>query len=219
LGHGSRRGSGREAWGSSAFRRWRGREAAGTAGRRGQGRASGRLVSDRRSDGSAARGWRGRKAAALWGRRGRRHATGPGRQGWRGHGSLRGHGWRSRWLRRGSRRRYRPSRAGGLTVPPGERRTRAIAALSRVLLHRLVDEVIDGAFELARHLLKRVPQDVSALKGAGAFLVRITHGCALIVPPSRVCVKLFPEGVPALQPIARYPCRLSSSWRDLRPDP
>jgi hypothetical protein len=55
----------------------------------------------------------------------------------------------------------------------GKRSPRAVAALARVLLHRLVDQVVDGALELARHLLERLPEDVAALKGARAFLVRI----------------------------------------------
>jgi hypothetical protein len=56
---------------------------------------------------------------------------------------------------------------------PGERRARAIAALPCVLLHRFVDQVIDGALQLARHLLERLPEDVPALKRSCAFLVRI----------------------------------------------
>ena len=45
--------------------------------------------------------------------------------------------------------------------------------LPRVLLHRLVDEVVDRAFQLLRHLLKSVPEDVAALEGARRFLVGI----------------------------------------------
>ena len=63
-------------------------------------------------------------------------------------------------------------RAGGGIAPRGGRRRRGVFAfgrpprvtLARVLLHRLVDEVVDRAFELLRHLLKGVPQDVAALK-------------------------------------------------------
>ena len=43
---------------------------------------------------------------------------------------------------------------------------RGIASLPRVLLHRLVDEVVDAAFQLARHLLERLPQHVAALEHA-----------------------------------------------------
>ncbi len=68
---------------------------------------------------------------------------------------------------------------------------RTVSALARILLHRLIDEVVDGTLELARHLLERIPLVFSALKGAGAFLVRITHGCALIVTPSRDCAERF----------------------------
>ena len=49
----------------------------------------------------------------------------------------------------------------------------AVATLPRVLLHRLVDEVVDAALELARHLLERLPEHVAALERAGALLVRI----------------------------------------------
>ena len=55
----------------------------------------------------------------------------------------------------------------------GVRRALAVATLARVLLHRLVDEVIDAAFELARHLLERVPEHVPALERPGTLLVRI----------------------------------------------
>jgi len=98
---------------------------------------------------------------------------------------------RSRTLRRGRQRIRRRGRRvarirGRVAAPgrlplitratrPGERRTRAgaVAPLPRVLLHRLVDEVIDAAFELARHLLERLPEHVSALEAASAFLVRV----------------------------------------------
>jgi hypothetical protein len=48
-----------------------------------------------------------------------------------------------------------------------------VRSLTRVLLHRLVDEVIDAALQLARHLLERVPKDVAALERAGALFVRV----------------------------------------------
>jgi hypothetical protein len=146
---------------------------------------------------------RRRKTPAF--RRRRRHTgttTGQRRRAWRSAGrhrrtgrSRRGHRRPRRWGRRRSRRpRRRPRTGRRLAVrTTWERRAGSVAPLPRVLLHRLIDEVVDGTLELARHLLERFPQDVSALKGAGAFLVRITHGCALIVPPSRESVKLFPH--------------------------
>lgn len=55
--------------------------------------------------------------------------------------------------------------------------TAAQAALSRVLLHGVVDQIIDAAFELARHLLEVVPQHVAALERPRTFLVGIrAHG-------------------------------------------
>src|SRR5271168_5299386 len=61
-------------------------------------------------------------------------------------------------------------------------------ALAGVLLHRLVDEVVDAAFELARHLLERLPEHVPALKAASALLVWIrAHRITLqtVTPLSR----------------------------------
>jgi hypothetical protein len=51
--------------------------------------------------------------------------------------------------------------------------------LARVLLHGLVDQIVYRALQLASHLLKGFPQYVSALKGAGALFVRVTHQFAL----------------------------------------
>src|SRR5580698_1967112 len=52
----------------------------------------------------------------------------------------------------------------------------AVPALTGVLLHALVDEVVDATLELAAHLLERLPKDVAALKRAGALLVGVgTH--------------------------------------------
>lgn len=45
--------------------------------------------------------------------------------------------------------------------------------MARVLLHRLIDEVVDAAFELARHLFERFPEYIPALKRASALLVGI----------------------------------------------
>jgi hypothetical protein len=56
----------------------------------------------------------------------------------------------------------------------------AVAPLPRVLLHRLVDEVVDAALELARHLLERLPEDVAALERARAFLIRIRAHFSLL---------------------------------------
>ena len=141
---------------------------------------------------------RWRKTPAFRRRRGHTGSTtGQRRRAWRSAGrhrrTRRGHRRPGRWGRRSRRPRRRP-RTGRLAVrTTWERRAGSVAPLPRVLLHRLIDEVVDGTLELARHLLERFPQDVSALKGAGAFLVRVTHGCALIVPPSRKSVKLFPH--------------------------
>ncbi len=45
--------------------------------------------------------------------------------------------------------------------------------LAGVLLHRLVDQVVDAALKLARHLFERVPQHVSTLERSRTLLVRI----------------------------------------------
>ena len=59
----------------------------------------------------------------------------------------------------------------------------AIAPLPGVLLHRLVDEVVDAAFQLVRHLLERLPEDVSALERSGALLVGVrAHRLSPFVP-------------------------------------
>ncbi len=52
-------------------------------------------------------------------------------------------------------------------------RASAVASLTRVLLHRFVDEVVDAALELARHLLEGLPEHVATLEGSGALLVRV----------------------------------------------
>ncbi len=60
--------------------------------------------------------------------------------------------------------------------------TAAQAALPRVLLHGVVDQIIDAAFELARHLLEVVPQHVAALERPRTFLVGIrAHGNLVLV--------------------------------------
>lgn len=71
---------------------------------------------------------------------------------------------------------------------------RRIAALTSVLLHRFVDQVVDAAFELTRHLLERFPEDVPALEHAGAFLVRIP---AHVAVTSRLKVQLNPKKITA----------------------
>jgi hypothetical protein len=55
----------------------------------------------------------------------------------------------------------------------------AVAPLPSVLLHRLVDEVVDAALELARHLLERLPEHVTTLEAASAFLIRVRAHLAL----------------------------------------
>ena len=68
---------------------------------------------------------------------------------------------------------------------PGEGRSRgtgAVAPLPGVLLHRLVDEVIDAALELARHLLERLPEHVPALEVPRALLVRVRAHLVATVP-------------------------------------
>lgn len=81
-----------------------------------------------------------------------------------------------RWHRR--RRRARVSATGPIVVEPSSaagrvRRALPVATLTGVLLHRFVDEIIDAAFELARHLLECLPEHVPALEGPWALLVRI----------------------------------------------
>ena len=82
-------------------------------------------------------------------------------------------------LRRRHRRRRARSGSFGCSLAavgalaPGYGVRLTVATLARVLLHRLVDEVVDAAFELARHLLERLPEHVAALERARALLVRI----------------------------------------------
>ena len=88
----------------------------------------------------------------------RRHRSG------RERGRNRARRWR-RWWRRadhGRRNRIIPRRGRG-----------AVPALPRVLLHRIVDQIVDRALELARHLFELLPQRFSALKGSCRLLVRI----------------------------------------------
>ena len=47
----------------------------------------------------------------------------------------------------------------------GKRSTCAVGSLAGILLHRLVDEVVDGTFEIPSHLLKGIPKHVTALEG------------------------------------------------------
>jgi hypothetical protein len=60
---------------------------------------------------------------------------------------------------------------------------RAVAALPGVLLHRLVDEVVDAALELARHLLEGLPEHIAALERSGALLVGIRAHLDAITSP------------------------------------
>ena len=68
---------------------------------------------------------------------------------------------------------------GGRILATGERAGAdgavgaAETTLARVLLHGVVDEIVDAAFELARHLLEVVPQHVAALECPGTLLVGI----------------------------------------------
>jgi hypothetical protein len=80
---------------------------------------------------------------------------------------------------RGRRRptRARPHARHRRALPGRQRGLRAVAALPRVLLHRLVDEVVDRALQLARHLLEGLPENLAALERTWALLVRIgAHG-------------------------------------------
>ncbi len=121
------------------------------------------------------RGTEGRHGGSRWpwpGRHGR---------GARPKGRERGHGGRAmRGRRRSAAERLRcrgRRREGRLCVGVARRaprRLRAVAPLARVLLHRLVDEVVDGALELLRHLLEGLPEHLAALEGPAALLVGIS---------------------------------------------
>lgn len=50
-----------------------------------------------------------------------------------------------------------------------------VASLAGVLLHGIVDEVINRALELARHFLETLPERLAALKRAGGFGIRFAH--------------------------------------------
>src|SRR5256714_312474 len=93
----------------------------------------------------------------------RRQRRGPGRANGRRAGRRVGE---TRSVRRlgGAGRPYAVSRARC-------RSTRI--SLARVLFHRLVDEVVDGALELLRHLLKGVPENVATLECTGRLLIGI----------------------------------------------
>jgi hypothetical protein len=93
------------------------------------------------------RRWRGRRRSWQRARRRRRRT------------------WRRRWWR--ANRKGGGSRAEASGGP--------ITTLTRVLLHRVVDQVVDGAFQLLRHLLELLPKGLAALKASGNFLVRIRH--------------------------------------------
>jgi hypothetical protein len=43
--------------------------------------------------------------------------------------------------------------------------------LTRVLLHRVVQEIVNRTFELASHLLEAAPQRLATLKGSGGLSV------------------------------------------------
>ncbi len=125
--------------------RLRATNAATRRGQRARGCASGR---GRRRGGARARPLTRR----------RRRRTGSTRRkvgssrGGRGRGGRPTHAWR----RRGHAARPRVARAlrGVVVLRP------------RVVPHRFVDEVVDGAIEVVRHLLEGVPQDISAVKMA-----------------------------------------------------
>src|SRR5262249_19087070 len=59
------------------------------------------------------------------------------------------------------RRRRRRRRPGVVVLRP------------RVEPHRLIDEVIDGAVEVVRHLLERLPKDVPAVEVAHRLLALV----------------------------------------------
>src|SRR5450755_4837756 len=50
---------------------------------------------------------------------------------------------------------------------------------ARVIPHRFIDEVIDRAIKVVRHLLERLPQDVPAVEMAHRLLALIHLGLAL----------------------------------------
>jgi hypothetical protein len=51
---------------------------------------------------------------------------------------------------------------------------RYVVALFGVLLHRIVDQIINAALQLSRHLFELVPKRISALERSWALLVRIS---------------------------------------------
>ncbi len=87
-----------------------------------------------------------------------------------GHGRARGGRTRGGGGRLGQRRTLRCG-VDALGRIRGPRNS--VATLAGVLLHRLIDEVVDAALELARHLLERFPQDLTTLKCAGVLLIGI----------------------------------------------
>jgi hypothetical protein len=207
-----RRESGASAGGRSGRRRrsHRRRATSGNAGHCGRARASATSRGRRRGRRQAcALLWEWREACSAGGRRRRRGLhSGHGSGGLRGASAWerrRRRSWRcgsraGRWRDGGARRsarerrrcaRHTGSSRRGLIGSSGERCTRAIASLACVLLHSFVDQIVDGAFELASHLFEGFPQYVAALKTAGTFLIRITHECALIVSPKLVRVESF----------------------------
>src|SRR5262249_5397279 len=116
---------------------------------------------------SARRPGRRRRRRPPEARRARRRGLGPGR----------------RPLRRIGRRRVRPA----------SRRRSDLAALRglivlgpRVVPHRLIDEVVDGAIEVVRHLLERLPQDVAAVEVAHRLLALIHREASSFVSSSAV---------------------------------
>ena len=70
-------------------------------------------------------------------------------------------------VRRGNMTRHLPDDQGA------GRLGRVIVLRARVVTHRFVDEVIDGAIEVVGHLLERLPEDVPAVEMAHRLLALV----------------------------------------------
>src|SRR5690606_5544952 len=73
-------------------------------------------------------------------------------------------------------------RRGGHGHVAAGRARGGVAALPRVLLHGVVDQVVDGALELPGHVLESLPQRLPTLETPLGLLVRVVH-CLPPAPP------------------------------------
>src|SRR5690606_39671291 len=84
-------------------------------------------------------------------------------------------------------------RRGGHGHVAAGRARGGVAALPRVLLHGVVDQVVDGALELPGHVLESLPQRLTTLETPLGLLVRVVHCLAPAPPPfvARVGLKQY----------------------------